>query len=127
MIKGLLLDVKKNTIEEFEIEKGYVALQKVLGVDTFNVVTRRFGDVWLDIYVDDEGLFKENNPLAVITYEGNGRVVEEIVGTVFVAKCNKNGETISLTNKDFKNLRESVFTYWDYKNNLFRNVLVCKV
>lgn len=105
-IKGVL--VSNGEVKEYELEyNSYKDYYKVLNCDTFDIQTRKFGDEWLDIYCDDEGLFKENNKPSVLTF-ANGELVEQIVGNVFIVSHDDEGETISLTDEQIKKVMETV-------------------
>ena len=105
-IKGVL--VINGEIKEYELEcNSYKDYYKILNCDTFDIQTRKFGDEWLDIYCDDDGLFRENNEPSVLTF-ANGKLVEQIVGNVFIVNHDDEGETISLTDEQIKKVMETV-------------------
>lgn len=103
-IKGILITPNnKNTkprVYELEVN-SYKDYYPLLNCDTFDIQPRKFNGKWLDIYCDDEGLFKENNQVAIVTTSGD-RIVEQIVGNVFITSHNDNGDTISLTEDEIK-------------------------
>lgn len=127
VVKGVLVDVKKDSIEVVEIEEGYKAIQKIIDVDIITVVTRNFNGTWYDIYADDEGWLKEEyNPASVYTYFSDGREIGEIiVGSVFVAKSNEEGETISLTDSDISRILRTMRVVLDNEEERLRKVLTC--
>lgn len=101
-IKGVLItnngDVKTHTLEL----KSYKDFYPILNCGCFTIVTRNFNGHNLDIYCDDEGLFKSENKPTIYTFGGSGRVVEKIVGNAFICKCDDEGKTISLDDDEIK-------------------------
>ena len=129
VINGILVDVNNNVIHATRVEydtkdKNYLdAYYKVLNCDTFDIARRRIGNNYYDIYCDDEGLFKENNKPSAITFDG-ARVVEVLVGNLFICKADKNGETIGLTDKEMDEIFEYVHCLKFGGLNENRNVLL---
>lgn len=103
-IKGILITPNdKNTkprVYELEVN-SYKDYYPLLKCDTFDIQSRIFNGKYLDIYCDDEGLFKENNEIAIVTTRED-TIVEKIVGNVFIVSHNDEGETISLTDEEIK-------------------------
>lgn len=128
-IVGVLVDVNNNVVNVTRIEydtndNDYLDVYyKVLNCDTFDIVTRRIGSSHYSIYCDDEGLFKEDNKPSAITFDG-ARVVEVLVGNLFVCKHNDDGETISLTDKEMDEIFEYVHSLKFGGLNENRNVLL---
>lgn len=77
----------------------------MLECSTFDIISRKFGDEWLDVYCDDEGLTK-GKILSMITIGKDEQVIEKIVGTIFIVNHNNNGETISLTDEQIKKVMD---------------------
>ena len=103
-IKGILItpNQKETSPRMYELEvNSYKDYYPLLECDTFDIQTRNFNGKWLDIYCDDEGLFKEDNKPAILTYS-DGQLVEQIVGNVFIVNHNDEGETISLTDEEIE-------------------------
>lgn len=102
-IKGILITPNdKNTKPRvYELEyNSYKDFYSVLKCGTFDIQCRSFNGKYLDIYCDDEGLFKENNITSIVTIDNNGDVVEQIVGNVFICSHNDEGDSISLTDDE---------------------------
>lgn len=105
-IKGVL--VSNGEIKEYELEvNSYKDYYKILDCDTFDIVTRKFGDEWLDIYCDDEGLLKSGNKPSILTF-CDGNVVEQIVGNAFITSHNDDGDAISLNDEQIKKVMDTV-------------------
>lgn len=110
-IKGVLITPNQEGTKprehtlEFNSYKDYYPLLKC---DTFEVVTRCFNGHWLDIYCDEEGLFKEHNEASVLTMDKNDKIIEQIVGNAFIVNHDDEGETISLTNEEIKAVLSTV-------------------
>ena len=104
-IKGVLVtpNQKETKPRVYELKvNSYKDYYPLLECDTFDIQERKFGDHWLDIYCDDEGLFKEDNKPAIVTLQPGKGVVETIVGNVFIVGHNDEGETISLTDEQIE-------------------------
>lgn len=115
IIKGVLITPNQEGTQpreyDFEEYGDYKRYYSLLDCDCFDIQTRKFNGVYYDIYVDDEGLLKENNEVSVLTIdERSGKVVEAIVGNVFICKSNEEGQTISLTEEDVQNVLKTIAT-----------------
>ena len=107
-IKGVL--VSNGVIKEYELEyNNYKDFYPLLNCDTFDVQSRKFNGEWLDIYCDDEGLFKANNKPSILTFS-NGELVEQIVGNAFIVAHNDEGDTISLTDEQVQKVMATITT-----------------
>ena len=62
-----------------------------------------------DIYCDDEGLFKQDNYLSAY---GNRDCM--IVGDILIAKHDKYGEMVDLTNDDIDYIGNQIYTTFDH-------------
>lgn len=113
-IKGILITPNKENTKPrpYELEvNSYKDYYPLLECDTFDIQTRNFNGKYLDIYCDDEGLFKEGNKTAIVTINDKGKIVEQIVGTVFIVNHNDEGDTISLTDEEIKLVLSTVETF----------------
>lgn len=107
-IKGVL--VSNGEVKEYELEyNNYKDFYPLLDCSTFTIATRNFNGEWLDIYCDDEGLFKANNKPSILTFS-NGELVEQIVGNAFIVAHNDEGDTISLTDEQVQKVMETITT-----------------
>jgi hypothetical protein len=107
-IKGVL--VSNGEAKEYELEyNNYKDFYPLLNCDTFDVQSRKFNGEWLDIYCDDEGLFKANNKPSILTFS-NGELVEQIVGNAFIVAHNDEGDTISLTDEQVQKVMATITT-----------------
>lgn len=101
-IRGVLIDTIKNDcrVEEISYEpkdKNYLnAYYNVLKCDCFDIARRKIGEHYYDIYCDDEGLLKSGLKPSTLTFDGD-RIIEVLMGNVFVCSHNEDGDTISLT------------------------------
>lgn len=122
-IKGILVDTKKNTLEVIDFNyDSYKDFYPLLNCEHFDVVERRFGDKYCDVYCDDEGLFKEDNKPAIFTHY-KGKCVEHVVGNVFICGHDEEGETISLTAAQIDAVLHFCGTYYDPFDKCHRRCL----
>lgn len=123
-ITGILIDTTKPKTEigKYELKqttKPNLNLQRIydmLHCDCIDVVERKFGKHYYDIYCDDEGTFKENNPVSIATFDKQ-TLVEQIVGTVFICKHDGEGGMQSLTPQECQEVLEIILAYTDHEGN----------
>lgn len=101
-IEGILIDTRKilteATIATVDSENFINDLYAKLSCETVDVATRYINGKKVDIWCDDEGLFKENRT-ALYTIS-DGKVVEQMVGNLFICSSNQDGESCSLDDKE---------------------------
>lgn len=128
-IVGVLVDVENNCVHAISLnyndeDKNYLdAYYKVLNCNTFDIVRRKIGNNYYDIYCDDEGLFKETRKPSAITFSGD-EIVEVLVGNLFICSCNDNGETIGLNDEQLDEILNNVHSLKLSGFKGFRNVLL---
>lgn len=112
IIKGFLIDRKEGKFRPYDLEfNDYKDLQNVIHVNCFEIADRKFGNSYFSVYCDDEGLYKENNPLSIVTLDNAGIVAETIVGSVFICKHDEEGEIMSLTDEDIAEIETCIRNY----------------
>ena len=118
-ITGVLVSCDlANGIARFDLEQSkdsYKNLQRIydmLKCDCIDVVSRKFGQHYYDIYCDDEGTFKpiEEQVVSVFTLS-HGTCVEQIVGNVFICKHDGEGGMESLTDDEIQEVCSLVVSY----------------
>lgn len=127
-IKGILITPnQKGTMPRvYELEyNSYKDFYPILECDMFDIQTRKFNDTYLDIYCDDEGLYKEDNKISIVTQD-NGSIVETIVGNVFICNHNNQGDSISLTEEEIKEVMSTIRVYLTLSNKT-EDSIVCAV
>lgn len=98
MIKGIHVG-RDGLIEVKEIERGLKALYEVTNCDIVDIAVRPVNRRYYDFVCDDEGLFKENQFVSVMS-KTHGI---EIVGDVFI--CTHDcGDLRSLSDDDIRNI-----------------------
>jgi len=105
LISGFLVDVSNPTNTYagkavWDHTDGYQKIYDLLKCDTFTIATRKFGQFTFDIYLDDEGLLKNNQVLTGLSLD----MKEQLVGNLFVVSHDDNGEVVSLTDNEIKYL-----------------------
>jgi len=125
-LKGVLVNTKDNTIKPYSLEydEFLPAIYGLLDCETIDIVARKFGSHRLDIVCDDEGLFKEKVIPSVITFS-EGKVVENIVGNVFICASDDEGELVSLTHEQEQAVLHVQASY--ISDNELRNCLVSHI
>lgn len=104
----LVLDVigDKGLYEsEFECLNDYY---KHLKCDCFDIATRRIGNKYFDVFVDDCGLFKDNPIPSVLDREQLPDVIPMLVGNCIFANHDIEGNTTSLTDDDISVIKNEI-------------------
>lgn len=94
----------KASVETFE---DYRDMQNfVNGYIERVVIPFRIGDTDYDVYVNEEGLFTETLPSMVLFYKG--KIHNVIKGNFFISKADEDGESVSLSENEIKEIREYI-------------------
>lgn len=106
MLEGVLIDTLNNTITQHSLPRAHTLgdIYTMLNCDLIDVISRKFGNNYYDIYCDDEGLFKETRTIAIVTIGENEQVVEQIVNNCFIVKHDGNGNMETLTDEEIKEI-----------------------
>lgn len=108
LITGILIDVELQRVcKHTLVYESYRDFYPLLNCDTFDIQRRTFSNgKEYDIFLDDEGLFKEEKIPAIITTSARtpNKIVEVIYGNVFITQANEDGETISIPDNEIEEL-----------------------
>ena len=104
MTRLFLLDVINNKAHEIQVGAGLDDYYKHLGCDCFDIANRRLGDRRFDIFVDDEGLLKDNPTISAITADNEPM----LVGNLIFANHDGQGNTISLSDNDIETIKSHI-------------------
>ena len=104
-VSGFLVDVSNP--DKPYVGKGvwkraddWRSIYELLHCSTFTIATRRFGKYTFDIYLDDEGLLKQDQIVTAISNDMN----EMLVGNLFIVSHDDDGEVVSLTDEQIRYL-----------------------
>lgn len=89
-----------NTIESEKLDCDYPSIRQhcnALGIDTFQILSRRIGNTDVQIYLDDDGKYKDMIPNDIATILADIYPYDFIVGPVIIMADPKNSETHYLT------------------------------
>lgn len=137
-IKGVLVSREANgalVMKAHELEKkdgSYLdALYSAIKCDTVDVVSRRIGQKWFDLWVDDNGLLV-NDPvftgLTVHSENGEGKIVERLAGNIFICGSDKaTGELASLSDEEIAGIQKERIAAWDKRTNKPSDFLYARV
>lgn len=122
-VTGVLIDVKgdgtaKMTTIENELDEYY----RILKCDIFDIISLRIGKHRYDIYCDDNGLLKTDKIISAVDCRRNPM----LVGNLFVTKTNEEGETISLSEEEIKEVLANTKNIIDVERLKTYTVLVCE-
>ena len=95
MLRGVLVDVEKETVSVVEIPDELDELYRILNCSCIDIVVRRIGRKQFRIVCDDEGLFKDPQKISAI---GNlGQV--QLVGNLFIVGGEVEDSNLTSLNK----------------------------
>ena len=122
-VTGVLIDVKgdgtaKMTTIENELDEYY----RILKCDIFDIISLRIGKHRYDIYCDDNGLLKTDKIISAVDCKCNPM----LVGNLFVTKTDEEGETVSLSEEEIKEVLANTKGVIDTSNLKTYTVLVCE-
>lgn len=104
------LVITRKEIKIVSTSGNYEDLKKLIGIESpITVVERKIGDKYYDLWVDDEGLLKNDNHIQA--WHWDGPMPECLVGNIVVLSSNEKGESIGLSNSDIINVLDRVITY----------------
>jgi hypothetical protein len=104
-ISGFLVDVKypnKPYVGKgvWNRDADWRSIYELLNCTTFTIATRRFGNNVYDIYLDDEGLLKQDQIVTGVSTD----MREMLVGNLFIVSHDDNGEVVGLTDDQIRHL-----------------------
>lgn len=110
MARVLVLDViEKKGLYESECN-GLEDFYRELKCDCFDIASRKIGDKYFDLFVDDVGLFKDSPIVSVLDENMNPM----LVGNVVIANHDMEGNTTSLSDEDIVMIKKNVFGIVDF-------------
>lgn len=108
MVRLLLLDTEAlnpmDAVREVKVEK-LDDYYKFLNCDTFDIANRQVGNSRYDLFVDDEGLFRQNPRISAVI---DSTQEPALVGNIIFAKRDTSGETVGLTDVDIHNIKNNI-------------------
>jgi hypothetical protein len=125
MVRLFLIDVMNDKAEELNIEPYDLdKFHELLNCRCFAIPKRRIGGKYFDIYCDDEGLIKDEQP-PVSAYSISKRE-PMLVGNLIIANHDMAGDTIDLSDEDIKLIKENlIFATSPAKPNGYK-LLACE-
>ncbi len=103
-MRALWLDVECRKVEEVEVNE-LEDYYKLIDCRCVDIVVRKIGGKPYDIICDDEGLFKENNPISAVDENWNPMLVGNLI---ICGLADSEGELSSLTDDDMKHIRKRI-------------------
>ena len=99
MAQVLVIDVKKDDVRIAECEE-LTDFYRELDADPFDIVRRKVGGTEYDIFVDNIGLFRDEQRISAVDTDGKPM----LVGNLIFAHHDDEGNTTSLTTDDIMNI-----------------------
>lgn len=103
MARTIVIDAEKKEVRIADCTK-LDDFYREIGHTPFDIVTRPIGGKLYDIFVDDEGLFRENPIVSAVDSAGNS----QLVGNLIIANHDARGNTTSLTNDDIRRIKKNI-------------------
>ena len=119
-MRAVLVDVKNCDVREIEcnnLDDYYNAID----CNTIDIVSRRIGDGWYDIIVDDEGLLADNPIPSALDVE---HMTVMLVGNLIISKHDGAGNEISLDDDNVDEVMHNIVAVFDGKS--IKPMLMCK-
>lgn len=104
-LKGLLLDTTTQKAAIVEIEDSLESFYERLHCSTIDIVDAKIGDEIYSVVCDDEAAIRDIPQ--VVSFVSRRRI---LINSIFICKCNSEGELISVSSEDEKNLVDHVLT-----------------
>lgn len=107
MVRLFLIDVINDKAEELNIEPYDLdKFNELLDCRCFDIPRRKIGGKMFDIYCDDEGFLKDDQPpISAYSLKLNEPM---LVGNLIIANHNYAGETTDLSDEDIKLIKENL-------------------
>lgn len=107
-----------------DVENDYQAFKDLLGFESpITIAERKIGNNYYDIWLDDEGLFKEEKIMSACCTNAH----ECLVGNILIAN-HKEDETTSLSESDIVQIIHNLMTIKENKNIEYNTSLgLCNV
>ena len=103
-VTGVLINTEGGTFGKATLKGDLESYYKALKCTCIDIVYRKIGGEVFAIYCDDEGLLKRNPKPSAFNAEGKA----QLVGNLFIARIDAEGETISLTSSEIELIHEQV-------------------
>ena len=112
MIRVALFDTKQPSVNFMDIEDNLQTYYDLINCTTIDI-THAFG---CDVICDDEGLLKQNQKPSYIEVL-NDEIIRVLVGNIIFASHDDEGNTVSLTDSQIRNLKRAKIMVKNHKNN----------
>jgi len=109
-VTGVLIDIGSGFFGKATLDGSLESYCRALKCTCFDITYRSIGGTEFAVYCDDEGLLKQDPVPSAFTADGR----PQLVGNLFIARIDEEGETISLTDSEIeqviKQVRIGMFT-----------------
>ena len=106
-MKAFLVN-EKDAIE-IEMDNNLDAYYDLLNCRCFDIVSRKVGNTYFDIYCDDEGLLVDHPRVSAI----DSATHPMLFGNLIFTHGNDEGETVGITDEDVKTIMDNVYMVID--------------
>ncbi len=115
LVKGILLDVRKEKVHVIEIKEAADELCRILNCTLLDITFRKIGNVPVNIIADDIGALQESPKISAIDSLGHA----QLVGNIFIAgdtDYEKSSGLTSLSQKEIDYILSKILVLptWKY-------------
>lgn len=104
-----VLVLENGNLEEKEIENTLESLQEIVGGwIEIPFLSRRFADEGIDVIINEEGKLIGLEPQIAVLQRGTFELVDLVAGNCIFASHDEYGDTIGLTDKQIKVIKEEL-------------------
>ena len=119
-MKYLLIDVINRCADVVDMEDTLKNYYSLINCSTIDIAVRKIGGIPYDIICDDNGWFASKQ---VVSARSETNVDDFFVGNLLICRSDDEGNEVSLTSDDIKNLKEHVATAIHEKRGLWKVLL----
>lgn len=131
LIRGVLVDTINNKIETrklFTDEDTFLhEYYKILNCDTIDIISRKIGNNYYDIICDDEGLLKANPIPSMLVVDDADRIIQFLVGNIYIVKHDEDGNEISLNNDEIDEVMSNIYIISCKNDDKLHKVIMAKL
>lgn len=104
-----VLVITPKSVDLKVLNDDYKEFKKAINITSpIDCVSRKIGDKYYDIWLDDEGLFKENEDGTISGIGINTEYEEVFAGNIIIANNDGEGNVLSLSEDDIDNIYKHI-------------------
>ena len=121
MLKTVLIDVVRKTVEDVEVKDDLDAFYEKLNCSMVEITSLMIGGVWYDIMCDEEGLLKNQPIVSAVQLE---TLDPMLVGNLMFFNYDGRGNLVSLDDTDIERIKDNIVIAFDRNGGISPCVLI---